>query len=141
MSDSRKVFKSRVDAWYYVLLAVLGGITVHAISRPGSNVSETGAAILIICVLALPVWLLLSTRYIVTADMLAVRAGPFFWNIPRSDIQGLKPSRSPLSSPALSLQRIEITYDDNRRLLVSPEDRAGFAAALGLRLDEEGEAS
>ncbi len=136
MSSPPKIFRSRVDAWYYILLMVIGGITLHAITRPDSNVDEVGAAVLVVFVFALPIWLLWSTRYIVTDDLLAVRSGPFFWNIPREDIHSLAPSRSPLSSPALSLERIEISYGDDKVLLVSPDDRRGFAAALGLEFKE-----
>lgn len=94
---------------------------------------------LAVFVFVLPIWILLSTRYIVDSDTLKVRAGPFFWNLPVSDIHSLSPTRSPLSSPALSLDRIQINYGAGKRLIVSPDDRRGFADALGLELDEGGD--
>lgn len=64
---------------------------------------------------------------------LLVRSGPFRWRIAIDGIESIRPSRSPLSSPALSLDRLEITYGGGRRLLISPEDREGFLEAIVAR--------
>jgi hypothetical protein len=36
-----------------------------------------------------------------------------------------------LSSPALSLNRLEIRYGNGKRMLLSPQDAAGFLKAIG----------
>ena len=45
----------------------------------------------------------------------------------------MTPTRNPLSSPALSLDRLRVTHrasSGERGLLISPADTAGFLAAL-----------
>ena len=52
------------------------------------------------------------------------------WKIPVADIVGVTPSRNPLSSPALSMDRLNISYGKRKFILVSPEDKAGFIRAV-----------
>ena len=84
-----------------------------------------------IVALGLPVWLLLSTYYLVDAGNLMIRSGPFRWSISISEIKSVEPSRSLLSSPALSLNRLEIQYGRGKTVLVSPKDVEGFRNAIG----------
>jgi hypothetical protein len=63
---------------------------------------------------------------------LRVRASLFRWRVPLAAIDSVEPSRNPLSSPATSLDRLLIHYG-KKRMLVSPEDRAGFMRALAAR--------
>jgi hypothetical protein len=49
----------------------------------------------------------------------------------------VKPSRNPLSSPACSLDRLLILWDeDRRRILVSPESKQPFLQALASRCSQ-----
>ena len=83
--------------------------------------------------LALIVGMLRSTRYEVADREVIVRSTPFRWRIEIESIESIRPSRSPASSPALSLDRLEIRYGGGRTLLVSPKDREGFLAAVVAR--------
>lgn len=71
-----------------------------------------------------------STYYVIAGDTLRIVSGPFKWNIPVADIVGVTPSRNPLSSPALSMDRLKISYGKRKFVLVSPEDKAGFIRAV-----------
>jgi hypothetical protein len=62
-----------------------------------------------------------------------VRAGPFRWQVPLETLRSIRPTRSPLSSPALSLDRLELRYGQGRVLLISPADGARFVAELSAR--------
>lgn len=42
----------------------------------------------------------------------------------------ITPSRNPLSSPALSIDRLKIQFGKRKFVLVSPEDKAGFIRAV-----------
>ena len=75
-------------------------------------------------------WLALSTSYRVDENELVIRAGPFSWRIERASISNIARSRSVLSAPALSLDRLEITYGNGQSILVSPQDKDGFIKAL-----------
>jgi hypothetical protein len=63
-------------------------------------------------------------------DVLIVQSGPFKWKVPVAEITGITPTRNPLSSPALSLDRLRINYGDGNSLMVSPEDKEKFIADL-----------
>lgn len=76
-----------------------------------------------------PVWLYLTTAYEVDEERLLIRSGPFRWNILLSEIAKVEPSRSVLSSPALSLDRIRIEYGVNKFVLVSPMEKEEFIKA------------
>ena len=132
MTGETIVFRSAVDLWFYLVifttaasLLVLGFIT--------AQLSSTAFVILIVVgvvSVGLPVWFLINTTYTISADTLHIRSGPFSWVVPRAGITSIQPSRSPISSPALSLDRIEIRYGAGQMVLVSPIDKEGFTAAL-----------
>lgn len=128
-------FKSAVGAFYYAVLLFVIVITVVAFVPAWE---QEGTAILLPLIFTvifgcgLPFWLLLSTDYTVTLEELLVRCGPFKWTIKRDDIRSIKSTRNPISSPALSLDRLEIRYGNYKSILVSPEDRIGFYQALGI---------
>lgn len=130
------VFKSAVDWWFYALivvvfLVVLYGLRVQLLSgRPGQLLF---LAATMVASVGLPIWLLLSTEYRVANGQLAIRCGPFNSVVPLRAIRSVHATRDSRSSPALSLDRLEIRYDGGR-VLVSPADREGFLRALGREL-------
>ena len=85
---------------------------------------------IVVLTLGLPLWLLLDTRYTVTADELQICSGPFRWCIALSEVREVSPSRSWLSSPALSLDRIRVQYGVARSVLVSPREKQRFVDCL-----------
>ena len=125
-------FKSAVDWWYYLVVVLAAAIAFSAVVPAvlGGELSFVLGAATILLTLLLPVWLLVSTRYEIDAKTLLIRSGPFSWRIALSEVQSVKPSRSLLSSPALSLNRLEIQYGGGRRILVSPEDHDAFIDAI-----------
>ncbi len=128
------VFKSAVDWWFYAVIAVSAVIVLIALyplARSGQPWAIALAIASAVIPLGLPVWLLLTTDYTVSQGVLLVRSGPFSWSIPLAQIRAVGPSRSLLSSPALSVDRIEIQYGRGKRILVSPADREGFLRAIG----------
>jgi hypothetical protein len=53
------------------------------------------------------------------------------WTVKISDIESVAETRSPLSSPAQSLDRIRINYGVRRWVMGSPADKQAFYAAIG----------
>lgn len=132
---AEKRFKSKVDTWIGLLLGFVVIVDVAFVimlaqgtDSPGA---KTGAILTMIAALLLLLWLAFSTYYTVDKQTLRVVSGPFRWKIPLADIQAVTPSRALWSSPALSLDRLRVEYGKNRRVLVSPADKAGFLRALG----------
>ena len=87
----------------------------------------------------LPLWVMGGTRYIVGAAELRIVSGPFRWRVPLRDIRAVTPTHNPLSSPALSLDRLRIEYGRRKWIMVSPRDREAFVSELrrrGAPIDE-----
>ncbi len=126
-------FRSKVDALLVVplvvglglsLLLIVGGL---AEGRP-----LAGAIVPIGLLLAIAPLLLVS--YTLTEDEIIVRSGWLRWRMPLQRIQALKATRQMWSSPALSLDRIEIRTDRGLWLMVSPADKGGFISAVRQRV-------
>lgn len=138
MTDPAATFASKVDAWLAVLLlgSVLAVLLAVGAAWPRAAAPSEVAALAATLALGagLPLWIVASTGYRIEGAELLVRSGPLRWRIPVQDIQRIEPSRSWLSSPALSLDRLRIHHGRAtgrmRQLLVSPRDRQGFVQAL-----------
>lgn len=127
-------FRSSVDMWFY--LVVLGSMLTVMLAVGPILDAPTGGRVLLassifLIAVALPLWLLMGTYYTVATDELRIRSGPFRWVIALSDIEHVRPSRSPISSPALSLNRLEIIYAGGKRVLISPRNPERFLEVIG----------
>ncbi|MBU8919790.1 PH domain-containing protein [Neobacillus sp. 114] len=128
-------YSSKKDWWLTVI--VFGGM-IFAIGSSGSavfedtlNVGETIVALLVPILLSIFIlWLWLTTYYVIDDKNLIVRYGPFKKIIPFYSIKSVKKTMNPLSSPALSLKRLEITYGQYDTVLISPKDRDEFMDVL-----------
>ena len=127
-------FLSKVDGWIipafivaiagmlFAFVAVITGDTPLWLRLVFSGVS------VLFCGLLLSI--LMSTFYVVERGELRIVSGPFRWKIAVSDIADITPTRNPLSSPALSFDRLKVTYGRRRFVLVSPADKDGFMRAI-----------
>ncbi|TGD73511.1 hypothetical protein E4634_10805 [Mangrovimicrobium sediminis] len=125
-----KVFQSRVDTW---LVAIIVGAELFCLwmcTQLFAAGAYPAALGLLLFGVGLPLWMLLSTRYVVDDDTLAVRCGPFRWRVPLGSIEAVRETHNPVSSPALSLDRLEISYMNGKSVIVSPADKRGFCAAI-----------
>jgi hypothetical protein len=129
-------YASRIDPWLAIALAVPAAIAAagawRAAAGPGS-VPWLLVVPVLVPACGLPAWVFAATSYTITATELLVRSGPFHWRIALRDVTGVAPTRSLLSGPALSLDRLRIDYGRGRSIMVSPRDRAGFVAELTRR--------
>lgn len=131
------IFPSKVDRWILWLTAIPLAVSMVAVGSALLAHPPLSAALLMVglevVVLGFITLTFKSTRYEVTDREVIARSGPFRWRIGIDGIESIRPSRSPLSSPALSLDRLEIRYAGGRMLLVSPENREGFLEAVVAR--------
>ena len=132
---AKKVFRSKIDWWLRLLLGlvIVGefvaiGVVILERTNP---VATTVTIFTCLAGLALFASVLLGTVYTVDRGTLLIRSGPFRWKVPVDSITAVEATRSPLSSPALSLDRLRIRYDKRRQIIVSPADKAGFLEAIG----------
>lgn len=99
-----------------LILSQLNGVNPVAIVALGFSV-------------ALIVWLYLSTDYTVTDEGLRVRSGPLYYRVEAKLIERVRPTKTMLSAPALSLDRLEVSGAFGA-VVVSPADKVGFVRAL-----------
>lgn len=89
---------------------------------------------LIIFVIWLPIF---NTYYVVENDTLIIKSLVFRWKININEITQIEPTHNPLSSPALSLDRLKINYmkdGEVTSVMISPKDKEGFFQAINKRL-------
>jgi len=132
------VYRSKTDWWLAAVLwaAVLALVASAVIVwvAGGSAVLGLGTGALFLALAAFVVWVLRGTRYELHPDRLVVRSGPFRWTVPLAAIQEVHPTRNPLSSPALSLDRLQVSYRGSRiGIMISPEPRSAFLQHLAAR--------
>ena len=130
-----KRFKSKVDRWVRVLLIFVILTQIFAIGAAALQADDPmGTTVLILVAIgavALMLWLMTGTHYTVDRNTLKIVSGPFRWRVPIDQITSVESTRNPLSSPALSIDRIRIRYGKNRRIMISPADKSGFLKAIG----------
>ncbi len=135
-----KRFPSKVDAWLVVILVIsilaIDGGFVGVVMENEEPVVTIVVGIFMLLMVLLVISLLFRTYYSVEGDTLRVVSGPFSWRVPIDEIQALEPTRNPLSSPALSLDRLRIRYSGKKQILVSPADKRRFAKALGVEISD-----
>lgn len=75
-------------------------------------------------------WMWFGTSYRIEGDVLKVKTGPVRSTVNIADIRKLTATRTLLSGPALSLDRIEILHKNYDIMIVSPMDKTEFVQLL-----------
>jgi len=121
-------YKSKIDWWLLIIL--LSAMAVSAYVSAQIIFANSPAmwllAITIGIGIVLPLWILLGTGYTLQPRYLVIRSGPFKWQIPVTDIKSITATSNPLSSPALSLDRLRIEYGRGSALMISPRNKEQF---------------
>ena len=130
-----KVYPSKRDTWVSLLVwtgaAVLLSLSVAIMTLPLPLMVRLGLFLLYVATGVFGIWVLYSTSYTLTDHNLLVRCGPFKWRIDLDTIKKVSPSRSALSSPACSLDRLHVRYGGRKTgLLISPRDKDAFLRDL-----------
>lgn len=123
-------FRSRIDAWLAIVMLGVPAIVLASVVPTLPRGGAATAMVVGLLALALPLWVLTSTRYDLSADTLRIVSGPFRWKVPIAGITSVVRTRSAFSSPALSLQRLQLRYGDGRSIMISPTDEPAFLRAL-----------
>ena len=132
------VFTSKIDFW---LVLVLWGSSLLVIAIPfwqwkrsedGSLAQSILLVIIVLPFIALMLMPFFGTKYTLTDSQLLVNNGFSTQRIELADITYVTPSRSAISAPALSLDRLKITYK-NKKVLISPKDKPLFYLEIQAR--------
>lgn len=71
-----------------------------------------------------------NTRYLLEEAHLKISYGPITKRILISEITAIRKTKNPFTAPALSMQRIEITYDKYHTVQISPKETQRFIMEL-----------
>ncbi len=124
----KKKYKSEVSKSIVLILAiVLGGSLINSSFYPPYWIGAASVGPVILFV----IYLFRTTYYTIDENILHVKAGFLVnLNIDIDKIKSISKSNSIMSSPALSLDRIDIKYGMGQSVLISPKDRKDFIADL-----------
>ncbi len=143
-----KIYCSKVDRWVWLVIGI--GIIVICVSSvvllvrpPQGDMLAGWIALASLLLAAFMAWTPFVVRYTVTTTHLLVRAAVFRWRIPLDQIVEVHATHNPLSSPALSLDRLRINCKrpSGRTwwIMISPKGKEQFlddlAEAAGLEKD------
>ena len=129
--NPHRVYRSKTTPWLIAVMVLALVVLVDALWRLWGDGGTTERAIagpLIV----LGIVLVLSgfrVRYWIADSVLHIRASLFRWRIPVDSIISVKPSRSWMSAPALSLDRLEILHKRGT-VWISPRDEEQFLREL-----------
>ena len=121
------VFKSKVDIWMAIIFIFVPISMIYGVITEPSAVLllVTAFIIVLLCIL------FFGTKYVIEKEELIVYGGIYKKRIPIKQIRSLRPSKNPLSAPAMSIDRIEITFDPHIQvILISPKERELFVKKL-----------
>lgn len=123
-----KVYKSKIGLELVIpILIIFGTVLVLSISEKPHWV---GVAILLPVILFL-LHIILTTYYVIDEDRLTIKCG-FLYNktIDINTITKISETNNPLSSPATSLDRLEIRYGKFDSVIISPKQKKEFIAEI-----------
>ena len=143
--DPIRWYKSKTDWWIALALCVppIAALVVLVSSIVAGRLSEMLVALgVAVLVAGLYSGLIFPMRYGLDRQQLIVRSGVCRQRIPFNSIREVRRTRNPLSSPALSLDRLHVQFGEGffKAVMISPLDRDGFLEDLrqraGLDWDE-----
>ncbi len=117
-----KVYRSKIDWWLILLILGIFGYPM----AEGVLSNQYGLSLTMLSILLLLFWLFSKIKYGIEGTLLKV------WWI-KIDIHSIKriyKTNNPLSSPALSLNRIAIVYNTYDEVLISPQLKKEFTDEL-----------
>jgi hypothetical protein len=133
-----KRFPSKVDWWLAVILIVcpftvfVGDAVWWYEQRQASPDLSLHFLFFLATVVALTL-LVVPVDYSFKPEELLIRSGRMKKRIRYGDIRRVARTHNPMSAPALSVRRLELTLAGGGSTLISPKDMDGFLAELKLR--------
>ncbi|MDE5896078.1 MAG: PH domain-containing protein [Muribaculum intestinale] len=125
-----KIYRSKIDCWLAVLIPALTILPALPLVISGEDI---WVVVLLAFISALELAVVTGFRYVIDGSNLIVKA-LYVINSGTYDIGNIveiTPTRTILSSPAASLDRIAISLSNSRTpLVISPVDKEAFISTL-----------
>lgn len=120
-------YKSKIDIglFFPIFMVLFGAGILMFFMRAWAGL------VIILLLLTFIIHMLLTTQYKINGKTLRIKSGIFVNKSVNIDtIRKITETSSVLSSPANSLDRIELRYNKFERIIISPKDKAGFIKTL-----------
>lgn len=133
-------FRSKIDWWLLLIFIVITANIVIKIYETNHlySLASSFPHLIIYSLVIFIIWLpIFNTYYVVENNTLVIKSLVFRWKINLNDITQIEPTHNPLSSPALSLDRLKIYYMKNGKIatvMISPKNKEAFLQAINKRL-------
>jgi hypothetical protein len=131
--DTRMAFRSKIDWWLVILVLAVPGWHIAADWAKRGIEHPPVSLWVVLAVLGVVGITLVPTRYIIEGRTISIQCGLMGWEYSAftvEDVQSIRPTHNPLSSPALSLDRLKIELNSGKAILISPRDKTGFLRAI-----------
>ncbi|MDE6688925.1 MAG: PH domain-containing protein [Prevotella sp.] len=123
----KKTYRSKVDMWLIIVMLALTVLPLIPLLYADIPIEFFA---IIVAGLCFCVAMMFSFKYVIDEKYLIVKSGFFFsQRYFIEDLRSITPTRSILSAPAASLDRLELNFGDVS-VVVSPKDKAGFIECL-----------
>lgn len=131
-----EVFKSKQSRGLILFLSIfLGGEALLML-----HVKSIGGFLIVLGVMVFFIYMFLNTFYRIEGMTLHIKCGLLFRQVVAIDkIRRISETNTLISSPATSLDRLEIRFEDGKKfgtVVISPKDKVGFIRKL-LELNPE----
>jgi len=129
-------FRSKIDWWLLLIFIVITAnivIKIYEANHLYSLASNFPHLVIYSLIIFLIWFTIFNTYYLVENNTLMIKSLVLRWKININDITDIELTHNPLSSPALSLDRLKISYMKNGRIakvMISPKDKEGFLNTL-----------
>ncbi|GGD20716.1 PH domain-containing protein [Flavobacterium orientale] len=117
-----KTYRSKIDWWLILLILGIFGYPI----AEGILSDQYGLSLTMLSILLLLFWMFSKIKYVIEGTLLKV-----WWvKIDILSIKRIYKTNNPLSSPALSLDRMAIVYNTYDEVLISPKLKKEFIDEL-----------
>jgi len=138
MDTKTESYPSKVDTWLVVtVVLILLAVLISAGVTSWKAGDFRALWFVLICeMMTVGLMLLISCplRYQLSAKKVVVQSGVMRIEVPVDKITGIQKTRSLISAPAWSLDRVKIDYDNDgyaAYVIISPKEREKFIKQLG----------
>lgn len=122
-----KIFRSKIGFEILIpLMLILGSLTDLLISQK----AWVGLIVMVIAIVFISSIYLNTSYQLTSGQELVIRCGFFKYTITIVSITKIRFVRNPLSAPALSIDRLEISYKRYDTILISPVDKQDFIQSI-----------
>lgn len=118
-----KVYKSKLGIELIIPISILFGWTIYKFTIEKNWIG----LFIILLTTSFICYIFLSIKYNIAKENLNIKCGFLInQNIDINTIRKISETYNPLSSPAASLDRLEIVYNNFDSVLISPKDKKAF---------------